>query len=160
MLTTQQLATLKTYINSVPALAALPNNSDTAVFIAGELNKQASPAFVVWKTSVPIEEVGDAINATELVGLTTGKLQQLQTISNFSGGFINPSKADRRSAFDQVFSAAGGAITRPALLALWKRTATVFEKLFATGTGTDLLPATLVLEGAVSYFDVEAARAS
>lgn len=160
MLTTQQLATLKTYINSVPALASLPKNSDTAVFIASELNKQASPAFTVWKTSVPIEEVGDAINATELVGLTSLNLQRLQTVSAFSGGLINPSRADRRSAFDQVFSAAGGTITRPALLALWKRTATTFEKLFATGTGSDAVPATLVLEGEVSYFDVEKARAA
>jgi hypothetical protein len=157
-LTLAQKQTLKAYIATVPAWAALPNNEDTADFISRELSKPAEPAFTVWKTSVPITEVGDAINASELVGLTTGKLQQLQTISDFSGGVINPSKADRRSAFDQVFSAAGGAITRPALLALWKRLATAGERIFAVGTGSDAVPATLVVEGQIDRQDVFEAR--
>jgi hypothetical protein len=159
MLTLQQKQTLKTFINTVPAWAALPNNEDTADFISKELDKLASPAFTVWKSSVPIEQVGDAINANELVGLTSLNVQRLQAISDYSGGNINPSKADRRSAFDQVFSAAGGAITRPALLLLWKRLATVGEKLFATGTGSDAVPATLVVEGLIDRYDVFEARA-
>ena len=158
-LTLAQKLILKTAIAAVPAWNSLPNNEDTADFISNELSKPATPAFTVWKTSVSISEIGDAISATELVGLTTGKLQQLQTISDYSGGTINPSKADRRNAFDQVFSAASGTITRPALLALWKRQATAGEKIFAVGVGTDLSPALLVIEGTVDRQDVFAARA-
>lgn len=47
-LTSPQLATLKAYINSVPAWAALPNDSDSALQIAASLNAPASPAWVVW----------------------------------------------------------------------------------------------------------------
>ena len=157
-LTLAQKQALKTFINTVPAWVALPNNEDTADFISRELDKPASPAFTVWKSSVPIAEVGDAINASELVGLTSLNVQRLQAISDYSGGSINPSKADRRSAFDQVFSAAGGTITRPALLALWKRLATAGEKIFATGTGSDAVPATLVIEGQIDRQDVFEAR--
>lgn len=158
-LTLAQKQTLKTAINAVPEWAALPNNEDTADFISKELSKPASPVFTVWKTSVPISEVGDAINASELVGLTSLNVQRLQAISDYSGGVINPSKSDRRSAFDQVFSAAGGTVTRPSLLALWKRLATAGEKLFATGTGSDAVPATLVVEGVIDRQDVFEARA-
>ena len=158
-LTLAQKQILKAAIGAAPAWNSLPNNEDTADFISNELSKLAIPAFIVWKTSVSISEIGDAINASELVGLTTGKLQQLQTISDFSGGVINPSKADRRSAFDQVFSAASGTITRPSLLALWKRQATAGEKLFAVGLGTDISPAALVVEGVIDRQDVFAARA-
>jgi hypothetical protein len=71
---------------------------------------------------------------------------------------VNPSIASNRAFFDDVFSGAGGTNTRAALLALWKRLATRGEKLYATGTGSDASPATLVVEGAISARDVEEAR--
>lgn len=157
MLTTTQLQTLKTAINADGALSVLPNNSDTAIFIAAAFNAPASPAFTVWKTSVPIGEVGDNFNGTELAGLTTGNLTRLQTIALFSAT-VNPSLADRRQFFDDVFSGAGGTTTRGKLLTLWKRLATRGEKLYATGTGTDPSPATLVFEGMITGQDVETAR--
>jgi hypothetical protein len=55
---------------------------------------------------------------------------------------INPSLADRRQFFDDIFSGAGGVNTRANLLALWKELATRAQKLFSTGTGTDAAPAT------------------
>ena len=154
--TTAQLQTLKA------AIAAETDPVFVSDRIAGNTGAMGEffnldSTFVAWKTSVPITEIGDAINATELVGLTTGKLQQLQTISDYSGGTINPSKIDRRSAFDQVFSAASGTITRPALLALWKRFAKRGEKVFATGAGTDVAPGNLVWEGSVGNYDIAAA---
>lgn len=63
-----------------------------------------------------------------------------------------------RAFFDDVFSGAGGTNTRAALLVLWKRLATRIEKLFATGTGSDAVPATLVFEGEVSVQDIIEAR--
>jgi hypothetical protein len=157
MLTTAQLATLKAAINADGVLAALPNNSDTAIFIAQQFNANSSPVFTVWKTSVPIVEVGDNFSGTELAGLTTANNTRLQTIAAYSPT-VNPSLADRRQFFDDVFSGAGGTITRPKLLALWKRPATRAEQLFATGTGSVPSPATLVFEGQVLPNEVEAAR--
>jgi hypothetical protein len=43
---------------------------------------------------------------------------------------------------------------------LWKRLASRVEQLFATGTGSDAVPATLGFEGPISVNDVEAARNS
>ena len=68
---------------------------------------------------------------------------------------VNPSLAERRAFFDEVFSVAAGATTRAQLLALWKRPATRTEKIFATGTGSDASPATLTFEGSISGTDVQ-----
>jgi hypothetical protein len=132
----------------------VPRTNEGRSTIAGWYNQTANPSFTVWKTSVPWGQIGDKINAGELVGLTTGKLTQLQTLSLISPTGINPSVQDRRDAFEQIFSAASGTITRPALTALWKRLSTYAEKLFATGTGSDAAPATLVIEGTIHADDV------
>jgi hypothetical protein len=157
-MTPEQLATLKAYINSVPAWAALPQNSDTAYFIAGELNKTVAPTFTVWKTSVHKNEVGKAFVSSALAAITAGNNDKLANFAAWNE-YVNPSRLDQRAFFDDVFSVAAGATTRAALLALWKRPATVYEKLFATGTGTDASPATMTLEGTIAYSWVEAARA-
>ena len=158
-LTPAQLATLKAAIVADPTLNSQPMNSDGSDTIAKALNATASPNFVVWKTSVSIVDIGRKINGAELGGLTTANHTRLQTVIQISGGSINPSLADQRAFFDDVFSGAGGTTTRANLLVLWKRLANRFEKIFATGTGSDASPATLVIEGTVSYQDVDAARA-
>jgi hypothetical protein len=82
----------------------------------------------------------------------------LQVLEQYSGGSFNPSLTDMRAGFDSIFSGAGGVNTRAALLALYKRSARYIEKIFATGTGTDASPGTLVYEGTISYQDVQDAR--
>ena len=83
---------------------------------------------------------------------------RLQTIALYSPAGINPSMSDRRTFFDDVFSGAGGVNTRAKLLALWKRNANRGEKLFATGAGSDAVPATLVIEGTIAVQDILLAR--
>lgn len=158
MLTQAQLTTLKAYIDSVPAWAALPSNSDTAYFIAQELAKEVTPAFVVWKTAVSRNEVGKTFVASALAAITAGNNDKLNNFAAWNET-INPSRADQRAFFDDVFSVAAGASTRAALLALWKRNANHVEKLYATGTGSDAIPATMTVEGSISYQEVEQARA-
>jgi hypothetical protein len=153
-----QLQTLKTDILADPTLSSQPMTVAGAVAIANAYNLNASPAFTVWKTNVAITQIGDKFNGTELAGLTTGNQERLQTIAQYSAAGVNPSLADRRQFFDDVFSGAGGAITRPALLALWKRLARRGEKLYATGTGSDAQPATLVFEGLITSDEVQVAR--
>lgn len=159
MLTDAQLQALKADISADPVLNALPKNSDGAYEIAQRYNTLASPAFTVWKTAVTSQAVGQAMSSSEVAGLTTANTSRLQVMEQFSGGLFNPSLADTRAGFDSIFSGAGGAVTRTALLALWKRKATRAEKLFASGTGSDAAPATLSFEGALSYQEVEQARA-
>lgn len=118
--------------------------------IATFYSANASPAFIVWKSIVVVAAVGDAINGTELAGLSSLNNTRLQTLVALSANGLNPSLANRRQFFDDIFSGAGGVLTRASLLALWKRSATRLEKLFATGTGSDASPATLVVEGTVN----------
>ena len=157
-LNSTQLAALKTAINGNATWAAFPMNSDGYFNLAALLNQAAAPAFIVWKTNVPIGDVGKAFNGTELAGLTTANQTRLQTIALYLTDGVNPSLSDNRAFFDDVFSGAGGTNTRTALAALWKRSATSAEKIFAAGTGTTGSPATLVFEGAVSASEVETAR--
>lgn len=160
-LTTAQKTTLKAYIQADPVMSALPSDDASAhQTIANLLNATANPTFTVWKTNVPITEVGRSFNGTELAGLTTGNQTRLQTIAVYLKDGVNPSIASNRAFFDDVFSGAGGTNTRAALLILWKRPARLIEKIFATGTGSDAVPATLTYEGEVTLFDVDAARNS
>jgi hypothetical protein len=158
-LTAPQLVTLRAHIDGDPALASQPNNSDGNAEIAKAMNLAASPAFTVWKTNVPIVKVGEAFSASELAGLTSLNHTRLQTLAIYLTAGVNPSLPSIRSFFDDIFSGAGGVNTRAALLALWKRLATRAEKLFASGTGSDAVPATMAVEGALTFRDVEAARA-
>jgi len=148
--------TLKTYIASVPAYNALPHNSDSADFIAKDMNKAVNPAFTVWKTNVPKNEVGKAFVASALAAITAGNNDKLANFAAWNET-VNPSRLDQRAFFDDIFSVAAGASTRAALLVLWKRGANATEKLFATGTGSDASPATMVFEGDIAYPDVEQA---
>jgi hypothetical protein len=151
---TQSVA-LRVDIAADPVLGALAHTPDNAQRIADAYNLAASPAFTVWKTTVSITEVGDKFNGAELAALTTGNQSRLQTIALYSGAGVNPSLADRRAFFDDVFSGAGGTVTRGALLALWKRLATRAERLYATGTGSSSTPGTLVEEGALTLQNVQ-----
>lgn len=158
MLTQSQLTTLKADILASPDMNTQPMNADGHQAISNLYNLVATPIFIVWKTNVTLTEIGDKINAAELGGLTTADATRLQTIAMYSAAGVNPSLPDRRAFFDDVFSGAGGTITRPQLLALYKRSSLRGERLYATGTGTDISPGTLVVEGEISKDDVELAR--
>jgi hypothetical protein len=148
-LTPLQRAALKTAIQADPVANGL--------FVAGNLeglamylNTAAAPAFTVWKPMVTITQVGDNIVATELAGLSALNSTRLQTIVGLSQSGFNPTLADRRAFFDDVFSGAGGALTRAKLAILWKRLASRCERVFTTGTGSDVSPGVIVSEGPIS----------
>lgn len=161
-MTPEQLTTLKTYINSVPAWAALPQNSDTAYFIAGELNKNADPAFIVWKTSVTQDEImQNGFDWTRVDNLTIGPARVWEWMFANETRSINPSKINVRAGIEAVWKGvAADLAVRAAVYTHCKRSATVLEKVFATGAGTDAVPATMVIESPISYQTVEAARAA
>lgn len=168
-LTTTQQQSLKADVAAAAdpecqALEADPTNADKAFAVAALYNQTASPAFTVWKKSVPILEVGDNLVGTDLAGLSNLNHTRLQTVIILSTGGVNPSLPDRRAFFDDIFSGAGGAATRAKLAVLWRRPATRVQKLFSVGTGSDANPATTaanVTDGfLLSYQDVLAAMQS
>jgi hypothetical protein len=165
MLTPAQQATVKSDIQNTPELNAFPNNSDGAFAIAALYNAAASPAFTVWRTAVPIDEMmGNGFVWNEVDALTAGQARIWQWMAQL--GIVNPSKASVRQGLNNAFSvnapntlgntATGVGGIQPHLRRLTSR----IEKLFATGTGTTAAPGTLTFEGQVSLQDIEQARNS
>lgn len=140
-LTTAQLQTLKTSINANtdPTFVGY-RNSGNAGAMAGWYNVNST--FVVWKWSVTIIQTGEAFNGTEWAGKTSADIERLTCVATYLSQY-NPSDDDIRAMFNDIWSGAGGTITRANLLALWKRFALKGEQLYCTGTGTDAVPGTL-----------------
>lgn len=158
-MTPAQLATLKTAVLADAVLAALPATADSAYAIADAMNAEAAPVYVVWRTSVPIEEImANGFVWTEIDALSAGKARIWQWMSQL--GAINPSKGNVRQGLRDCFeSAAPGTFgdrlagtggLQPHL----RRNATRGEKLYATGTGSASGPALLGYEGRISPQDV------
>jgi hypothetical protein len=148
-LSPSQQSTLRTLVLAEPSLATARQNGDDQA-IANWLNANALPDHWVYKSSVTNEEIGDAMNGTEIAGLASLAMQRAQMLANYSNGTQNPSRFDRRDAFARIFSGAGGATTRAALEVLWRRLASVAEKALATGAGSTGSPATAGWEGKIT----------
>lgn len=158
-LTSAQLLQLQNYIASVPALANAPAGSDGAFFIAAEMNKPASPAWTIWKTSVSIQLLlQEGLVWTEVDNLTVGKARIWDWMSRM--GSINPSSPNIRAGLTEAFSQSP--LTTANSVPLLKKTATVAQKLFSTGTGSNGSPATIAsnlsADFELTYQDVEEAR--
>jgi hypothetical protein len=169
-LTTAQNATLKADIQADPALNSQPNNSDGNAAIAAVYNANASPDFWVWKSAITKDELvgGTGPEGTTFAWTGAGYITRSQGERDAfnaifdSQGRVNPSRANVRTAFSDIFS--GGTAPAPAnrthMLAISRRKATRVEKLLATGTGSTASPALLNFEGTITGQDVEAARDS
>lgn len=168
-LTPSQLTALKNDIDADPSLSSLANTPDNNQAIATVYNAEASPAFHVYRTRVMESEYTDSNgvdvangNATTtwswtvFINRSVGEREAWSRM--FQRTFVNPSAANVRQAFADIFSGAGGATQRNHLAVLSLRKATRAEKLFATGTGSFASPATMGFEGALTYQDVTQAR--
>lgn len=160
-LTNAQLLTLKNFILTVPEWAQLPNTGDNAYFIAEQLAKPATPAFIVWRTSVPQDEImQNGFDWARVDNLSVGKARIWEWMFQNQNRSFNPAKLNVRAGIDATWAGtAADLAVRAAVYVHCKRPASVLEKLFATGTGTDVSPATMVVEGTIPYQEVEAARA-
>lgn len=159
-MTPAQLQTLKADIEADQVLNAFPNNSDGAFEIAKAYNLNASPNFTVWKTSVSQDEImQNGFAWVEVDNLTVGKARIWEWMFQNTSRSINPSKANVRAGIAECWSgnAARNAV-QAVVLGHCKRLATRAEKLFATGTGSEAVPATMTFSGPLSYADVEIAR--
>lgn len=155
-----QQQTLKTYIDSVPEWAALPHNADTAFFIRDALAEPAAPAFVVWRTSVTQDEIMlNGFDWTRVDNLSVGPARVWEWLFSNAARSINPSKPNVRAGIEAVWKGVqADLLVRAAVYTHCKRNASKVEKLFATGPGTMDDPATMTVEGAISYWDVQQAR--
>ncbi len=164
MLTPAQNSTLKAYILNTPELNAIPNNTDGAFAIAAILNQDASPAWVVWRTNVTRKEIlQNGFDWTRLDNLSVGKARVWTDI--FVDGTINPSKPNVRTGIESVWvGTAPDLAVRAAVYVHCKMNASEAQKLFSTGTGSDVTPATMdsnISESYnITYSEVDAARNS
>lgn len=162
MLTDAQKQAVKAAILADPALAAQPLNSDGAFAIAAAFNETAAPDFIVWRTSVALEEITqNGFTWTLVDALSVGTARIWEWLFDNPTRSINPSKPNVRQGIADVWSGTAGKLAvQAAVLGHCKRKATRIENLLATGTGSDATPATMGFEGPISYQDVQDARAS
>ena len=159
MLTTAQAQALKADVEADPAFASVPHNSDGAFAVAAAYNLAASPAFIVWKTSVNQDEITqNGFTWAEVDNLSVGKARIWEWLFDNTSRSFNPAKANVRAGIVECWSGTAGKLAvQAAVFSHCKRNATRAEKLFATGTGTDATPATMGFEGQLSYADVQSA---
>lgn len=157
-MTPEQLAALKVAILADNTLASQPMNSDGAYAIAIKLNKSFSPDFIVWKTDVSVDEImRNGMDWARVDNLSVGKARIWDWLGRL--GTFNASKLNVRAGIDAAWvGTAADLAVRAAIYVHCKRKATRAEKILATGTGTDVSPATMTFEGELSYQDVEIAR--
>lgn len=173
-LTPAQQATLKADITANSDLNTNPNTSDGNFEIARLYNLDASPDYWVYRTKVSKEEFvtsvgpdGTTFNWAGNGFITRSAGEQAAWRELFSSaGICNPSLANVRQAFVDIFSGTGNAAAnRTHLSGVARRKATRVEKLFAidtpgsgAGRGTTTDPDTMTFEGQVHASDVETAR--
>lgn len=154
-LTPAQQQTLKAYILTVPAWAALPNDSTSAVIIEAGLNSTASPEYVVWDWEAdPQAIMQNGVVWADFKNLSAGQLAiwNLMTLK----GYINAGKLNERLGLDEAFGK--NSATNIGLQPHLKRAATVFQKLFAAGAGTTASPSTALIAGSIRWPEVQSAR--
>jgi hypothetical protein len=150
-LTDPQLAALKAHIeaNTDPDLvAALAIRNDTEIARLYNLDS----AFMVWRTEIRPDEYCKALDWTEVDNISVGKARVWDWSTQFQTANIDASNANLRLGIAQAFG--GNSDTTANLTALAKRAASIYETVFATGTGTTNSPGDLVVEGALDISTV------
>jgi len=158
MLTTEQKATLKTFIQNDTALNTLYVDGNLSGLADG-LNAVATPSFIVWRTAVTQDEImQNGFDWVQVDNLTVGKARIWEWMFKNLSVSINPSKVNVRAGIEEAWKGTAAMLAvRAAIYVHCQRAASVVEKLFATGTGTALpggSPATMTLEGPLSYYDL------
>lgn len=154
MLTLEQQETLRIAVQAEPAFQGLPPNGDSAFIVAVNFNQTASPAYIVWKTNVSIDEImRNGIDWARVDNLSVGKARIWDWMGRL--GTLDASRPNIRAGIDATWvGSAADLAVRAQVYTHCKRQATKAEKLFATGLGTELSPSTMTFQGELSYIDV------
>jgi hypothetical protein len=148
MLTDAQKLTLKADILAAPDATALYEIGDLAA-LAALYNAPAAPTFTVWRTDVLQDEVMlNGFDWTRVDNLSVGKARIWEWMFSNAERKIDASKPNIRAGIDATWvGTAADLAVRAAVYVHCKRPASRLEKLFATGTGSDAVPATMGVEG-------------
>jgi len=159
-LTSAQSATLKDAINADPVLNELPLTLDSGYEIAIQLDQPATPDFIVWKTSVTVDEImRNGMDWARVDNLSVGKARIWDWMTRL--GTFNAAKANIRAGIDAAWvGTAADLAVRALIYTHCKRPATRAEKVLATGTGSDAAPAVMGYEGKLVPQDCFDARNS
>jgi len=154
MLTAAQRTALKAAILATPEVAQMFTDGNLSG-VADYYNAQAVPDFTVWKTQVTRTEImQNGFDWARVDNLSIGKARVWEWM--FQEGDANPSKANVRAGIEAVWvGTAADLAVRAAVYVHCKRLATRIEKLFATGTGSDAVPATMAIEGPLSFIELQ-----
>ena len=154
MLNQQQKITIKAAVDADPAFASIPHTADGAYAIADALNLPASPAFVVWRTEVKIDEImRNGMDWARVDNLSVGKARIWDWLGRL--GTINASMPNVRAGIDATWvGTAADLAVRASVYVHCKRSATRAEKALATGVGSDASPAAMGFEGQLTYLEV------
>lgn len=165
-LSNAQLITLRNAINANPTWSAFPVDGDGPFNLAIEINKIATPDFFVRKSLLTRHDI---LTETSLAGTvftwtggayitrSQGERDAFRELFN-STGTVDPRRPNVIAAINDIFSGAGGLVNRTHFTEMSKRKATFGEKIFATGTGTLVSPAELVIEGEITATNIIDAR--
>jgi len=162
MLTTEQAVLFKAAFlaETDPELASYRTFGQTPA-IFNWYNQAAIPDFIVWKTNLAAMDIyaDPGFNFTLVDGLTQGKRDEWSSFI-LHEGFCDPSKPNIRAGIADVWSGTAAKLAvQTAIIALSKRKASRIEKLFATGTGTTVDPATAFVNLQFTEQDVTLAMA-
>lgn len=152
MLNDTQLITLRADIDADPALVQYLADGRPNMVVQA-YNTLSTPAFRVWRSDVRQSEIASVFVWTEIDALTNGKARIWEWMR--LSETLNCGTTNIRQGLNDAFASANN--TKAAVLAVIKRDAKRGEKLFATGTGSDASPATLVFVGDITDVDVEKA---
>lgn len=157
-LTPAQDATLKAAMLAAPELT-IPLAAGDDYTVAQWCNTPST--VIVWRTLVTEAEYTDDVSAeattwswTTYIGRSAAERDGWARM--FQNGDVNPSKANVRAGFADIFSGTGAAAVaqRSHLLAMSKRPALKCESILASGAGTNASPSLLSFEGIVELIDV------
>lgn len=160
MLTSSQLATLRTAILADPVLAAIPQTPDGAFAVAEAFNLVAAPDFWVWRTAVSRSDIYNSVSADATNwNWTTYKNQSVAEqnawTQMFMGDQANFAQDNVRAGIEAIFTGSAQAtLQKNHCLAVGRRKASRAEKLFAVGPGSVGTPAKMTFEGSLTYQDV------
>lgn len=133
-LTTAQIATLKTEINSDPnGLGyAAPYSLGSDDGVAALINAVgAGAAYSIYKNNIPLHDMIANIASSEFTSLTSLQVAQLQFLFQGSGGVVDATDTNTRNIITAIF--AGKTSTLANFAALAKRQGSRAEVLFGVG---------------------------
>lgn len=160
MLKDAQMATLRVVADDDPEAVGYMQAADD-VALAEWFNTAST--FVVYHTRVEESEFTDNLSAdgtslswTVFIGRSQGERDGWRAM--FQKGWCDPSKANVRQGFADIFSGGTGAAQRAHMSSIAKRFATRAEHSLAVGTGTTADPGLLVFEGFITFAEASNIR--